>query len=223
MIKSKNAGTRKCAECGDRFKKVNDFWKYCMQKDPCVSAHLKDALKSKEKSDLKKQKKADIEKKQSDKVLVAKVYHTEYKKNLQDEINKLARMIDLSFGYRCIDCDRAFGENDVNGSHFHNVGGNENIRYNLHNIHAAKVQCNKFQGGRKLEYRQGLVERYSESYAEMVDKEIPLKYPYLGLKEVEIVEKLKIVRKLIRTFDTFVFSDAIDARNKLNLIIGIYT
>ncbi len=158
----------------------------------------------------------------------AKVYSKEYKVELQNEINRLARMIDERFNYACVDCDKEvrYKRNDTrpmdaNGSHLHNVSGNENIRYNLHNIHTSKIKCNQFEGGRKEDYKKGLVKRYGKGYLEVVEGR-GVAYPYLGLMEIEVVEKIKIVRKLIRTLDTYCFRDGIQGRSMINKIIGIY-
>lgn len=164
----------------------------------------------------------NIENKPKNKLIAfPEVYLKENKRNFQNEINKLARKIDSHFYSVCIDCGNPFGK-QIDGSHYHNVSGNENIRYNLHNIHAARQQCNQYQGGRKEEYFEGLIRRYDVDYAEYVKYELPKKYPYIGLKAKDYVEKLKIVRKLIRTFDKFIFENAKEARENLNKIIGIY-
>jgi len=51
---------------------------------------------------------------------------------------------------------------------------------------------------------------------------LPAQYPKIKLLDFEVVDKLKIVRKLIRDFDTFQFEDARQARNQFNQIINIY-
>jgi hypothetical protein len=56
----------------------------------------------------------------------------------------------------------------------------------------------------------------------MVDIGLQAKYKYIGLKENEIADKLAIVRKLIRDFDTFKLNDGAHARDLFNSIIGIY-
>ena len=148
-----------------------------------------------------------------------------YKKTLQDEINKLARMIDARFGYPCIDCGKNYAHNmDIHGGHFNSVNKNATLRYNLHNIHTQKSDCNKngLGGGKERQYLDGLVQRYGEDYALFVDVGLQQKYTYIGLKNDELPEKIKIVRGLIRDFDTFIFSDGNSARTLLNDLIGIY-
>ncbi len=146
---------------------------------------------------------------------------TDYAKELQREINKLARQIDAKFGYKCIDCGGDYGK-QTDGAHFHSVGGNNSVRYNLHNIHSAKSDCNNYSENHKSGYIEGLKSRYGEEYFKMVDG-LPLKYPVIKLSHQEIYDKLKIVRRLNREFKKMPFKSAIKARNSLNKMIEIYT
>lgn len=146
---------------------------------------------------------------------------TKYKGLLQAEINKLARMIDARFNYLCIDCGKPYGK-QTDASHFHAVGGHENIRYNLNNIHSARSYCNQYLGGRQKQYGEGLIKRYGQSYFDYVDTQMGLQYKSIQLKWNEIEEKLKIVRKIIREFDNYELVDGIQARDLFNNLIGIY-
>ena len=66
-----------------------------------------------------------------------------------------------------------------------------------------------------------MIERYGKEYADYVRFELP-KTPVVKLLSNEIVEKLKIVRELIRNVDTFIFKDGKEGRKILNKLIGIY-
>ncbi len=148
----------------------------------------------------------------------------EFKKLLQNQVNLLARKIDNHFNYKCIDCGEPFGK-QTDGAHFHNVGGNENIRYNLHNIHAARSHCNQYDSQHKARYPKGIMERYGKDYLNYIDVELPIKYSYLGLNEVEVVEALKKVRKINREFSKIaelLSMESISMRDYFNNEIGIY-
>tara|TARA_R110001632_G_scaffold4295_4_gene18219 strand:+ start:332 stop:1075 length:744 start_codon:yes stop_codon:yes gene_type:complete len=155
------------------------------------------------------------------------LHSNRYRGYLQDEINKLSRMIDILFGHdTCIDCNKPFTQAmDRDAGHFKSKGHNLSLRYNLHNVHSQKSSCNSngLGGGKSLGYYRGLVSRYGENYAEFVDKGMQIRYHYLGLKNSEIPEKLKIVRGIIKNFETFDFVDSIQARQICNKIIGLYT
>jgi hypothetical protein len=208
---------KKCKNCGSRFEpRFSTLEKYCWDPEcKTIEAFEKlDKFKKQERSEwAQRRKKMDIE-----------VNPVKYKKMLQDEINKLARMIDNRFKLHCIDCGKPFG-NQQDGGHFKSVGSNPSLRFNLHNIHSQRSECNQngIGGGRERQYYQGLVNRYSEEYANYVDIELQKKFKYVGLKNHEIPEKLKIVRGLIRDFDTYIFENPQQARDMLNKIIGIYS
>lgn len=210
----------RCLECNEKFEAIQFLQKHCKGNDDCLAAEaLYNLGKIKEKQNKKVLK--DWNKEKSKRKV--KAYSNDYKKELGEKINLLSRMIDTSFGYdKCIDCDLGYGP-QTDASHFHNVGGNENIRWNLHVLHSSNSHCNRFYGGRKEGYYKGLIERYSKDYADYIKFEIPKVYPRTSLTAQEIYDALKTVRKLIRTFDTFIFTDAIQARQNLNMIIGIYT
>lgn len=190
-----------------------------MEKDACIAAHVnhaKDLVSKKQKQEKKVQS-------MKDKKVEVVVYAKKYRQKLAKSCQKLARLIDARFGYRCIDCDRDFGA-QADGGHFNSKGSNATLTYNLHNIHSQTSNCNRngMGGGRRLEYYRGLVTRYGQDYADYVDTGLQKTYTRIGLTEMEVYEKMVIANKLIRDFDTFVFTDAIHARDQINTIIGIY-
>lgn len=150
---------------------------------------------------------------------------SDYKKELQREINRLARKIDLYCGYGCIDCDNNT-DNQIDAAHFHSVGSNSTLRFNLHNIHAARAYCNKYSKHHLEGYKEGLEKRYDAGYKQYVINGLPFIYRSLKLTGKEIHEKLTIVRKLNREFDNntnlFVNMNGKEIRDYYNKIIGIY-
>jgi hypothetical protein len=153
--------------------------------------------------------------------LLPVVHEKKYKGLLQNEINKLSRMIDAKFGYTlCIDCGKPFGS-QTDAAHYTSIGSNNSIRYNLHNLHSAKSDCNQYSDKHKQGYTIGLKERYGESYLTLVE-ELPIRYKYIKVSAVEVYEKLKIVRSLVKNFDTFKAENGIAMREMFNNIIGIY-
>jgi hypothetical protein len=200
-----------CKICKVKYEPLRPLQQICSPK--CAYEYQK---KQKEKAWRKEKK----ERKEKLKDMKIRVNHSKNKDSLQREINKLARMIDAEFYDSCIDCG-AYLSGQVHGSHFHNVGGNENVRYNLHNIHSSTSQCNKWKGGNKVGYQLGLKKRYGDDYFEMVDT-MRAKYPSINLNEYDVIDKLKIVRKIIRDFDTYKLYSPTQARRMFNKMIGIY-
>lgn len=205
---------RKCLVCKTKFEVKSNFHWLCSAE--CARVKVNEALEK---------KKAQIKKTEwtKEKAQLKISTHTkEYKKALQNEINKLSRMIDAKFNnITCIDCNKTFGK-QIDAAHFHSTGSNSSLRYHLDNLHSAKSDCNQYSNKHISGYKLGLIDRYGKVYAEYVIEQLPLMYPLLKLTNNEIYEKLAIVRKLVRDFDTFKFDNALMARLQLNKIIGIY-
>ena len=136
----------RCNNCKEKFEVLHFNQKYCF-KEECKKVWI-------EKATLKQWS-------QTKKELKPKTHSKTFKDTLQFEINKLSKVIDESFKYTCIDCGSDYGK-QKDASHFHNVGGNENIRYNLHNVHTSRAYCNQYGRGRKPEYYEGLIKRYGQ-------------------------------------------------------------
>jgi len=205
----------RCKSCKAKFEPVNFLQKFCKGNNDCLAAEALYNLNKIKEKQLKDWNKEKPQRKIS-------AYSSKYKKELGDNINKLSRMIDTSFGYKtCIDCHRGYG-GQTDASHFHNVGLFPSLRWNLDILHSSNSSCNQYHGGRKEGYYEGLIERYDKEYADYIKYEIPKLYPRLGLNSQEIFDALTTVRKLIRDYDTFEFKDARHARKQLNLLIGLY-
>jgi len=202
---------KKCKICPTIIEKPKPFQEVCSYQ--CSIELLK---RKKQRKKLKKWRKEKREK-------LPDLYPRKYRKYLQDEINKLSRMIDSKLGHNtCIDCgETLIGIKQVDAAHFHNTAQHGNIRYNLHNIHSARSNCNFYSDTHKEGYKVGLEKRYGKAYLEKVQN-LDKEFKDVKLTNKETAEKLKIVRKLIRDFDTYVISDGIEARELFNKIIGIY-
>lgn len=146
----------------------------------------------------------------------------EHRNTLQEQINLLSRKIDIKFGYEmCIDdCGQGYGK-QTDAAHYFSRKKNSTLRYNLHNLHSANSQCNQWSDQHKEGYKRGLEKRYGRDYLDYV-LQLPLMYKEIKLSNVEVVEKLKVVRLLIRTMHTYKFNSAIEAREYFNKIINIY-
>ena len=201
---------KKCKSCGKTFTPFRPLQNVCSPKCAMTLAKQKETEK-RERQDKIKFHDMKIRAKKND-----------YQKELQKAINMLARKIDAKFGYvRCIDCSREFGK-QVDGAHFHTVGSHPEVRFNLHNIHSARSECNRIEAHHQRGYVQGLEDRYGPAYLGMVEL-LPQKYPDLKLSPQEIYDLLKLVRKLNREFDKYPLVDSVQARDWLNKQIGLYT
>ena len=211
MIKKPKPKKCKWSKCGKSFTPQRPLQQVCNY--VCATGLAKEKQAIKQAKDI------------NEKIKLMKVdaHAPENKKSLQDEINKLARKIDLKHGYfTCIDCEKTFeGMGNQHGSHFNSVGSNSSLRYHLDNIHSANGHCNKFSDLHHTNYIKGLEKRYGTEYLKKVQN-LPLKYKSIHLTSQDIVDKLKIVRLLLRTLHTYQFESAIEEREYFNKIIGIY-
>ena len=202
---------KSCVICGNEFKQFKSTQKVCST--PCAIEYAKQKEKEKAEREWRKEKRQRKEKANPE----------IRKKDLQKEINKLARKIDNYFGYNCIDCGKHY-TGQIDAAHFKGVGANDTIRFNLHNIHSARANCNQYNKEQHhRDYPKGLEDRYGKDYLEMVQG-LSLEYKHLGLTLYEIKEALKKTRKAIKEFDELIKGnlDGSMARAKFNLIIGIY-
>lgn len=200
----------RCRICKDKFEVKIFNQKVCFEPE-CVLTWSKEVkLKEWEKQSKKVNKPKTAKKKTS-------------KEYLQDEINKLAKLIDTHFDYKCICCGNDY-KGQIDACHLKSRGHNLNIAYNLHNIHKGRAYCNQYSNLHIAGFEKGLVSRYSLEYFNMIDTELGLKYSYLGLKEIELKEALKKTRECIRSFKSYAkgYDNGKDLREFFNKKIGIY-
>lgn len=198
-------------DCKDKFEPKVFLQKHCMKKDDCIKMEI----------EYKRKKQWDKEKE----VIKEKNGWSTKKPPklvLQDEINKLTRVIDDSFNLPCISCGNV-NKVQYAGGHRISVGACTSIRYNLHNIRKqCNKNCNKSLSGNPDGYDEGLKKRHGHKYKNYVKYELRKEFDYVNLGSIDFVEKIKLVRKIIRDFDTFKFNNSIHARIVLNSLIGIY-
>ncbi len=154
------------------------------------------------------------------KELQVELYPKKQKSFLQNEINKLSKMIDAKFNYPCIDCDRPYGK-QIDACHFHNKASHGYISFNLHNLHSGRSDCNQYSSEHKPNYYEGLIKRYGQEYANYVKNDLPL-LPKENLTPKVIQEKTKLVRQVVREFDKYEIKDGMQGRELLNEVIGLY-
>jgi len=199
----------------NKFEQNSPSHTYC-----CVECLLED----RDNEAYKKKVAAQIKKESSEQTKRIKVvvYEKENKKYLQNEINKLSRLIDTKFGYdSCICCGRPYG-NQTDGAHYHSVGSNHSLRFCLDNIHSASSYCNDYSNTHISGYTEGLKKRYGSEYQDYVINQLPILYKEIHLSAQEIAEKLAIVRKINREITKLSFPDSLTARAEFNQQIGIY-
>lgn len=202
-------GERDCQECGNKFQKVAPLQFLCSWE--CLNAYRRKKEKKKEDQGWKERKK------------VLKENTTtlpQLKKKLQEVINRIVRKIDD--GNTCMMCD--MGMRSTYSCHYHSVGSNDSLRFNLFNIWAGCFSCNGNKGGNIQGYDMQLLQKVGRENWEYVKFEIVKEYALIKLSREEIKELIVKARKIDREVKPMKRStrERWRMRIELNKQIGIY-
>lgn len=154
--------TKKCKVCGSEFTPSKPMQKVCSLACALSIASLEKAKR--ERTALAADKKLTREK------LDAMKTRSDWAKEAQAEVNKYVRLRDMGKG--CITCgarpeQKAGGTMDA--GHFRSVGSAPHLRFFTSQIAAQCVTCNRYQGGRALDFRRALVERRGAEWVEALE------------------------------------------------------
>lgn len=198
MTKIRN---KKCKYCGKLFKPIRPLQNVCSPK--CAISYQKE----KKENDLKKLEQS----------IKLKEY-VDWAKSLQVKINFIVRTIDK--GLKCLARNRG---GQIHAGHVYARGGNQTIRYNLHNIHRQNAQSNHYQNDDGL-LREGLVNEYGQEYMDFISelRQTPsLKFNNMEYKDLT-KKASKIALKLKKENKEYSLKERIELRNKINVELGIY-
>ena len=145
--------------------------------------------------------------------------NTNWKNKTQTKVQEIARLVD--FGLTCIATKQ---NGQIHGGHLYTKGGNQQMRFNLHNIHRQCAQSNHNHND-NVSLRDGIEEEYGYDYCEFIRglKAYPIpnytnfEYHEFYRKACKIANSLK-KNKRVRTAD-----QRISMRNEINKELGIYT
>ncbi len=142
----------------------------------------------------------------------------DWSKELQKNINKIARLIDK--GLLCL-ARNVRGQ--IHAGHVYARGGNGQIKFNLHNIHRQSAYSNKYQNDDGL-LREGLVYEYGQKYMDFISelRRTPnLKYSQAQYQELN-KKALEITKRLKKADLRYELQERINLRNEINVEINIY-
>lgn len=202
----------KCANCKTKFTpRFSSFQKVC--EDPKCILWLREKEKQKEFKDWKTK---TVEKHKT---------HSDFENELQPVINRISALIDK--GMNCICCDAPITDlNKANAGHRFAVGGNNSLRFNLHNIAISCVRCNLHRNGNPDGYDEGLKRVYGEEYYQYVRWEMKLAYPSVKLSKEELSEAKVIAKQIVKELEkldmTYGAEVRVRMRTEYNKRIGIY-
>ena len=144
-MKPFNPKPRPCSHCAKPFVPVRSMQSVCSPR--CAAQKVK-KQKAEERAQVKTRKEAI-------KTIPQLI------KEAQVEFNAYIRARDHH--QPCICCGRPLGDGDVGGAfdcgHYRSTGSASHLRFNEHNAHAQRKQCNRWGAGRAVDYRIGLIAR----------------------------------------------------------------
>lgn len=138
---------------------------------------------------------------------------------LQKKVNHIVRLLDK--GLPCLATERIAKKYDA--GHIYARGGNQSIRFNLHNIHRQSAQSNHFQNDDGL-LREGIVREYGQEYMTFISE--LRRTPALKYSNEQYHEFYKkaseIVLKLKKEDKEYLDWERLAKRDIINTEIGIY-
>lgn len=182
----------------------------------CARDKAKADREKKQKEEIKHEKRETAKKKRE---IEPKSY---FEKKLQDEVNKIARLID--YGQVCISCQKM--PQKAFGCHYKSVGSSPSIRFNLFNIFSGCYGCNNCKGGNVHGYNEGLIQTFGQDFYEYANS-LYQATPILQLSKHEIEHKTKIAREIVRELEKDLrvrsAEERLECRKIINERLGIYT
>ena len=101
----------------------------------------------------------------------------DYVKEAQAAVNKYIRMRD--YGKPCICCNDQMNWHKIGGAvdagHYRSRGAAGHLRFNLLNIHAQSVKCNRFLSGNAVDYRINLIKKIGLDAVERLESDNKIK------------------------------------------------
>lgn len=176
---------KKICKCG------NEFVRYDTIQKKCVPCGLSEAREKERIKQVKKFHKVATRK--SPKANKDNLSHQ--LELTQEQVNKLARLRDKD--RPCISCGTKKPGIKYDAGHYKTVGGHNELRFNLKNIHLQCSQvCNVYGAGKAKEYAAGILERYGHEYLDYLDGHHErIKYTCQDLKAFRL-EVRAIIREM---------------------------
>lgn len=207
----------KCKYCKNTYTPKFSSLEKC-QKEDCRIAYAMEVVSkqkiAKEKKAKQEYTKEKLEAREKLKTL------SEWKKDLQTEINSIVREIDK--GHPCIATNTTNGK--ANAGHYIGVGANDTLRFHLENIWLQSEHSNSWKSGDTIRYQQGIVSLYGKDYLEYMNALQSIEPIKLSIQDVK--EKIPIARSILKWIKLqnrkFSLEERISLRKRFNSELRIY-
>lgn len=198
-------------DCNNEFKKYRSTDKYCSPK--CASKNAKQPT----------QKKIYVIPKVSktNKVIQKIKSLSDFKADLQTEINLIVRLIDK--GHPCF-CNLTKRMKLITAGHIWGVGSNETLRFHLLNIWGQDYDSNGSKGGEPIQFKTGIIYVYGLELWEQIEALKSIKLIDLNISDIQ--DKISIARSIVKWLKLqdrkFTTSERLELRIKFNNQLSIY-
>lgn len=204
-----------CKHCKKKFTQKTLNLRYCCETEECREACAKYVLEKKKKAIERQTKKRENEAKK-----VMKDNITDFKKKLQEDVNTIAKLID--YGLKGLHVSGSY-DTEIQAGHVYSVKNNEQMRFNMHNIHRQGAKSNMALVYDE-EFRDALIDEYGNDYFLFI-KGLK-KQPLQRIKQHEYKEyherALSIIKRLKKDLKQRSLTERIELRNEINRELGIY-
>lgn len=207
-IKIKEFGT--CKECQKEFKKYRTTDKYCS------------GFCAKQNEKPKRNYVYTIPKvSKTNKVIQKTKSLSDFKADLQTEINLIVRLIDK--GHPCF-CNLTKRMKLITAGHIWGVGSNETLRFHLFNIWGQDYDSNGAKGGEPIQFKTGIIYVYGLELWEQIEALKSIKLIDLTIEDLK--DKISIARSIVKWLKLqdrkFTTSERLELRIKFNNQLSIY-
>lgn len=141
-----------------------------------------------------------------------------FETQLQTEINTIVRLIDNDMG--CISCGHGWEtpwKRQAHAGHYHSVGSDPTLRFNLQNIYKQCSICNNWKSANLLEYNKGIIAVYGEDHLEVIQT-LQARHKELHLSREDLKELVLKARKIKKD----ILAGKTYSREQINHILNIY-
>lgn len=203
-----------CKHCRKKFIQKTFNLRYCCETEECREACARYVLGRKRAIEKKTKERS------KERLRVMKENITNYKKLLQEDVNQIAKLID--FGLKGLHVSGSY-DAEIQAGHVYSVKNNEQMRFNLHNIHRQGAKSNMALVYDE-EFRDALIDEYGNDYFLFIKglKNQPL--PRIKQHEYKEYHEraLSIIKRLKKDLKQRGLAERIELRNEINRELGIY-
>jgi len=201
----------KCKFCKLKFEAIRTLQQFCSYECAISQARINGLKKMEQETKVKREAMKENIKSLSD-----------YKRELQKEVNLIARLIDQDCP--CISSGRTTGK--MNGGHRYAVGGWDNLRFNLFNIWIQSEADNTHKHGNPSGYDKQLTDFGLYEYIH----DLNAIYPQMKWNKEELKEAIKTAKKCVKDLIKLNESEQtprtikrrVELRKDFNIILNIY-